>query len=185
MREILFRGKRLDNGEWIASGNIIHFNPEHGEDPVFIPGFNEKCTSTHDEFDNIIAFIEVAFYKVDPKTVGQFTGLTDKNGVKIFEGDVFEFPDEIFESFDTSCGTEYNSWETENRGVVGYNEDYGRYDFVQYKYGNNTVEADMHENKYIEFADFVSQLEVIGNIHDNPELLDDYCSYGERKDNGL
>lgn len=150
MREILFRGKRKDNGAWISGS------------------FHKRYT----ECFIIPLPIVTSQSKVIPETVGQFTGLTDKNGKKIFEGDVFRFPDEIFESYYTSCGTEYNSWETENYGVVGYNEDYGRYDFVQYKFDNNTVEADLHENKYLEFADFVNVLEVIGNIHDNPELLE-------------
>ena len=59
----------------------------------------------------------------------------------------------------------------ENYGVVGFDEDFAKYDFVKYKYNENSVEADLHENHCIEFADFVKELEVIGNIHDNPELI--------------
>lgn len=149
MREILFRGKRTDNGIWIY-GSLFKRIFTH-----YIFPLPSKTSMT----------------EVQGDTIGQFTGLNDKNGKKIFEGDVFKFQDEIFESYHTSCGTEYNSWETENYGVVGYNEDYGRYEFVQYKYDNNTVEADLHENKYLEFADFVNELEIIGNIHDNPGLI--------------
>ena len=156
MREILFRGKQKSNGNWVH-GDLSY----HRDGRVFI-----RCW---DRLDFDPAYNA---YEVNPETVGQFTGLTDKNGKKIFEGDVFEFPDEIFESYYTSCGTEYNSWEIKNYGVVGYNEDYGRYDFVQYKFDNNAVETDLHENKYLEFADFVNVLEVIGNIYDNPELLE-------------
>lgn len=98
--------------------------------------------------------------------------MTDKNGVKIFEGDLFKFEDETWSSCYTSCGTEYDSWKVENYAVVGFNEDFAKYDFVQYKYNENSVEADLHENHCIEFADFVKELEAIGNIHDNPELLE-------------
>ena len=46
-----------------------------------------------------------------------------------------------------------------------------RADFIEYKLNENSVEADLHENNSLDFAEFVSELEIIGNIHDNPELL--------------
>lgn len=148
MRE--YRGQRADNGEWVYG---FYFE----DIGCFI---KEKLSS-----------ISTNTYLVKPETVGQHIGLTDKNGKKIFEGDIFKFSDEIFESYYTSCGTEYNSWEVENYGVVGFCEDTGRFDFVEYKFNENLVEADLHENHDIEFYEFVSDLEIIGNLHDNPELL--------------
>lgn len=114
--------------------------------------------------------------EVIPETVSQSTGLTDKNGNKIFEGDIVEFDDEVW-GFDY-YGDEYGSWEVKNCGIVGFNEDRSCFDFIKYKFTKNSIEADLHENHDIEFAEFISELEVIGNIYDNPELFDG-TSYDE------
>ena len=147
MREILFRGRSSATKEWFE-GDL-----NHCENGVYICDLNGN------------------FVLVDSETIGEYTGLTDKNGIKIFEGDIFKFPDEVWESSYTPCGTEWDSWEVENYGAIGFDEDTARFDFVQYRYNENSVEADLHENNCLEFAEFVKELEIIGNIHDNPELL--------------
>ena len=154
MREILFRGKRTDCGAWVE-GDLIQA----------LRGNQLSACS-------IMPHTPTAYcWKIIPETVGQYTGLTDKNGKKIFEGDIFKFDDEVWESSYTSCGTEYDSFAVENYGVVGFDEDMARVDFIKYKFNENSVEADLHENHNIDFSEFVSVLKVIGNIHDNPDLL--------------
>ena len=73
-REILFRGKRVDNGEWVEGELLFEI---HNRVKIETP-------SIHFQVGNDL---NGAFIRVGPETVGQFTGLTDKNGVKIFEGD--------------------------------------------------------------------------------------------------
>ena len=84
MRERLFRGKRKDNGEWVYGYYVLVndikqiFVPFSGEDKEFFK--NTEYEKTGGRYINVI-----------PETVGEFTGLTDNDGIKIFEGDVVEY----------------------------------------------------------------------------------------------
>ena len=147
MREIkiLFRGKRIDNGEWIE-GSLL------GIDWCDKP-------STYSIAPNTPVSV---FYSVIPETVGQYTGLTDKNGVRIFEGDIVRATIERAER----C----QSPRIEN-GVIGY-DCIGMIGLILYKDKNG-------ENVWSDFFNELSlsgliedyYFEIIGNIHDNPELL--------------
>lgn len=155
----LFRGKTKPDGEWIYGG---HMYVESLDRHIIVD--HDGCKQFSDEC--------FGFSAVIPETVGQCTGLKDKNGNWIFEGDIFKFDDEVWSSCYTSCGTEYDSYDVVNYGAIGFNKDSASYDFIKYKYNENSIEADLHENCSIEFADFVTELEVIGNKWDNPELLE-------------
>ena len=132
MREILFRGKRLDNGEWVE-GDLVHSVYKVGDTCVGKFG----CT--------------LGMHQVDPSTVGQYTGLKDKNGKRIFEGDIIQYYERQLDGKDTPVCD-----------VVAYTE--GGFAVKSY-FLNNWLWDSVHGN--IQLRD----VEVIGNIHDNPELL--------------
>ena len=147
MREILFRGKRMDNGEWVEGW----YQPE--TTIKYWDGRQETIGVT------ISYKVEDGFLEdtlVDPSTIGQYTGLTDKNGERIFEGDIVAFEDAVadFEGYHDDVFV--------NHGAVSIFP-YGGVSFSN----RQTVEMDDLYD-----TDDSIDAEVIGNIHDNPELLE-------------
>lgn len=126
MREILFRGKRVDNNEWVYGFLSKSRGNNH---------FLSLCID-HEENGVMLSSI------VEPETIGQYTGLCDKNGVKIFEGDIVRYGDTIHEVvFEQRNGTAYF-------GLV-----YSKIETLPFGHYQD-----------------LKQIEVIGNIYDNSEF---------------
>lgn len=131
MREIKFRGKRKDNGEWVA-GSYVYAHKWHWN------GAGHFITDTYGE----------GRVEIDPNTVGQYTGLQDKNGEDIFEGDIIQG---------------FLSYAQEDRAVIVYEKE---------TMGFVPVPAfDEMSGRDYEIQDS-EDIEVIGNVYDNPELLE-------------
>ena len=134
MREILFRGKRTDNGEWIY-GDLMQ---------------NVDCIKIREQ-EKDVKHIAKSF-EIDLETVGQYTDLADKNGKRIFEGDIVA-----------------QNW-------YDYDEprddSFGKVVFCEYDCSFSVM--DVNKDGFMPLGRCGSyhwEVEVIGNVHDNPELL--------------
>lgn len=139
MREILFKAKRLDNGKWVE-GSLISTEDNSGfilrsKTKAFVP----KGTNT---------FCSTECYEIDQTTICQFTGLTDKNGRKIWENDIVNRTD-LHVVSEPSIG------------------------FIEYDLENTSFL--IHWTNKVEYSPtyhWKDKLQVIGNIFDNAELLE-------------
>lgn len=158
MREILFRGKRCDNGKWVEGYLYVTHNGEYE-----IGRYNAEVN------------IERMTYVVDPDTVGQYTGLTDKNGKRIFEGDI------VKQTFEKTVAVASDEFWDDNGYADLYGEDVGKVVILPSK-GTCIKNPVIHREVNGEITEdranarmyknvCSGRCEIIGNIHDNPELL--------------
>ena len=145
MREIIFRGKRVDNGEWVEGGSLLQFLMIGGCKKMSIA---PRGTKPHIKKDGQVIQAEEIF----PETVGQYTGLTDKNGTRIFEGDIVKIT-----GFHTTAiaAVKYGSPSEKSRSWGWYFDD------------NNGHTYFLESQAFCKDYNAI----IIGNIHDNPELL--------------
>ena len=138
MREILFRGKRIDSGEWV-NGSFCMDATEQLYGCSGADGFIRRYITEKREMN---------MFEVERETVGQFTGLTDCNGVKIFEGDVVEY-----------------SHPYAGKSIHAVVQDGCRWNLSNFY-------ASYFDCPGCAFSEGTEYMTVIGNIHDNPELLE-------------
>lgn len=134
MREILFKAKRIDNGEWVEGTPIFDYRDEQWRIIIQLEYTTGTCI-TSDHAPRVIS-----------NTICQYTGLTDKNGKKIWENDVVSM-----KYVDCVCN-----------GVIEYKTENARFVFCEFE--------DVYGADY--GFDHTCEMEVIGNIFDNPELLE-------------
>ena len=139
MREILFRGKRVDNGEWVE-GCLLSFDSVIGTKSYIIPQ-DEMCSWISKSASHTV--------EVDPNTVGQYIGVKDKFGKKVFEDDIIE------ETY--ICATN-------GRYAVSYDE--SSFTYINPKGWEDVIDDN-------EYGINIGLCKVIGNIHDNPELMEE------------
>ena len=135
MREILFHGKRVDNSEWVE-GDVLQ----------------TRYHSGHIEYQIMPQTPVSSAYPVLPETIGQYTGLTDRNGKRIFEGDICKF----------------KRFNDVHIGKVVFNVTTASfimwYQPIVGAYGEKATQKML--------LSVCDNIEVVGNIHDNPELME-------------
>lgn len=137
MREILFKAKRLDNGEWVEG----------------LPGYDMSGNIA--EIETHKSFGDCRIYEIDPDTLCQYTGLTDKNCRKIWENDII-----------TISAYSYYEPEDDYTGIVFYSEYYASW----------CLKDINHDCMILPICDclgsYTTEINYIGNIFDNADLLE-------------
>ena len=150
MREILFKAKRIDNGEWVEG----YYAERNGKTFIGID------ISIYGDIFEVFCTPVIRWFEVDPKTLCQFTGLCDKNGKKIWESDIISYQRD-----NDDCP--FPNKDTKKRfGKVFYQGFRSTFAIGMGKNGSRSINDDLW--KYVQNG---NRVEVIGNQFDNPELL--------------
>ena len=160
MREILFRGKHIPTGDWVK-GSLVIKRTDNSQvnfisnnkvvEEVVIRSIDAEWESFWNEFGRIQCAANCVSVRVDPDTVGQYTDLTDKNGKKIFEGDIIRavLPETVV------C-----------REFV--------WPLMAVAFHDGAFGVWQSQMEFTPLRSFASRVEftVVGNIYDNPELME-------------
>ncbi|EGA92607.1 YopX family protein [[Clostridium] symbiosum] len=163
MMKILFKAKRIDDGEWIIGDLIttVFLRREEGREDEPIPYILDVTKADYDCFDDLAE--DNGIFEVFPETICKYTGLTDKNGMKIWENDLVDFEDTGEEGYEYKEGFDF-----QNRAVVVWNN--GRFELDNFLSDNSEV-MELMNNCHEDFWNTLKDCQVIGNIIDNPGLL--------------
>jgi uncharacterized phage protein (TIGR01671 family) len=161
MNDREFRGKRKDNGEWVYGALVVwkkmcyiaYPDPGMSDDEIYTCGLRHA--------------------PVIPETVGQYTGIKDKHGNEIYEGDIVMYPDTYSEFIDVGVGVDLKVSESKEHS-------WGEVMMKDACFGLNCpktgeiLQGGFNSFSYIvnDYGLDYNELEVIGNIHENPELLE-------------
>lgn len=146
MREILFRAKRIDNGEWVE-GNVIHsYDADEEYKAIIIPVKSSDMYTDTD--DNDIGF--ETWNKVNPETLCQYTGLTDKNGNRIWENDIVRT-------------TKFGKDDGNGHNYAGFDVFVVKWDDGGFALFNKWRRFNLRTDE--------KSYEILGKVFDNPELL--------------
>lgn len=152
-REIKYRGKRLDNGEWVY-------------------GFYWRIQNDDTTYDNYILLdttrhisnVTQTAFRVDPNTVGRYIELKDEKENEIYEDDIVEFEDLGEEGYEYKEGFDFT-----NYAVITWDNVYTKYTLTNFMESENSDYANDSHNEID--GQFLINTKIIGNIYDNPELL--------------
>lgn len=159
-REILFRGKRIDNGKWIEGAYMYHINRTLCIDEDSVKSEDEEHIILFDGFSDWNMPRGISYVHVDPATVGQYTGLKDKDGTLVFCDDIILKQDGLFNVYGIVRYGDIPAI-TGNHKHIGF--------YIEWINDGANLWSEWWRN---DIGYWISKCLTAGNIYDNPELLE-------------